>query len=102
MLVGVCSIFSIDLLEIVGLSGVIQPNSTSNSYVSWITTTKTDDRFIVVMSVKYDQVNHNQVSSFNARLNGITPFPKVKQCFLGKVTQKSRKQLFSRKNVDKN
>jgi hypothetical protein len=45
LLVGVCSIFSIDLLEIVGLSGVIQSNSTSNSYVSWFTTTKISESF---------------------------------------------------------
>ena len=46
---------------------------------------------------KYNQVNHNQVSSFNARLYGIKPFLKVKQCFLSIVTQKSKKILFKKK-----
>ena len=52
---------------------------------------------------KYNQVNHNQASSFNARLYGIKPFPKVKQCFLSKVTQKSKtKYSFQEQMLKKN
>ena len=42
---------------------------------------------------KYNQVNHNQVSSFNARLYGIKPFPKVKHASWVKLLNSQEKML---------